>query len=132
MALKVRGLYRPAGGAEELRLRLQEICEKVSAAINRGVQYIVLSDRDSNAQWAPIPSLLLTSAVHHHLLQQRQPHQDRPVVEAGDVREVHHIAVLIGYGASAINPYLAMESVEDMASKGESGRHHRGEGRTTT
>ncbi|MCZ4141677.1 hypothetical protein BZG17_28120, partial [Escherichia coli] len=63
--LKVRGLYRPAGGESELRARLQEICEKVSAAVNRGVRYIVLSDRDSSAAWAPIPSLLLTSAVHH-------------------------------------------------------------------
>ncbi|GAA3688267.1 glutamate synthase large subunit [Arthrobacter ginkgonis] len=120
-ALKVRGLYRPAGGAEELRLRLQEICEKVSAAINRGVQYIVLSDRDSNAQWAPIPSLLLTSAVHHHLLRSANRTKTSLIVEAGDVREVHHVAVLIGFGAAAINPYLALETVEDMASKGELG-----------
>ena len=77
VAMKVRGLYRPEGGENALRARLTEICEKVSGAINRGVQYIVLSDRDSNAQWAPIPSLLLISAVHHHLLEQRQPHQDR-------------------------------------------------------
>ncbi|MEE1620161.1 glutamate synthase large subunit [Zafaria sp. Z1313] len=120
-ALKVRGLYRPAGGEAELKARLQEICEKVSAAINRGVQYVVLSDRDSNAQWAPIPSLLLTSAVHHHLLKSANRTKTSLVVEAGDVREVHHVAVLVGYGASAINPYLALETVEEMANNGELG-----------
>ncbi|MGB9034149.1 MAG: glutamate synthase central domain-containing protein, partial [Paeniglutamicibacter sp.] len=121
VALKVRGLYRPEGGESELRARLQEICEKVSAAINRGVKFIVLSDRDSNAQWAPIPSLLLTSAVHHHLLKSANRTKTSLVIEAGDVREVHHVAVLVGYGASAINPYLALESVEEMATQGELG-----------
>ncbi|GAA5226188.1 glutamate synthase large subunit [Paeniglutamicibacter antarcticus] len=121
VALKVRGLYRPEGGEAELRARIQEICEKVSAAINRGVKFIVLSDRDSNAQWAPIPSLLLTSAVHHHLLKSANRTKTSLVIEAGDVREVHHVAVLIGYGASAVNPYLALETVEEMARQGELG-----------
>lgn len=121
VSLKVRGLYRPEGGEAELRARIQEICEKVSAAINRGIKFIVLSDRDSNAQWAPIPSLLLTSAVHHHLLKSANRTKTSLVIEAGDVREVHHVAVLIGYGASAINPYLAMETVEEMAAQGELG-----------
>ncbi|MFC9933107.1 glutamate synthase large subunit [Glutamicibacter sp. NPDC127525] len=118
-SLKVRGLYRPAGGESELRARLQEICEKVSAAVNRGVRYIVLSDRDSSAAWAPIPSLLLTSAVHHHLLKSSNRTRVSLIIESGDAREVHHIALLIGYGASAINPYLALESVEQMAENGE-------------
>ena len=117
--LKVRGLYRPDGGAEELRRRLQEICEQVSAAVNRGVKYVVLSDRDSNAAWAPIPSLLLTSAVHHHLLNSANRTKTSLLVEAGDVREVHHVAVLIGFGASAVNPYLAMESAEDLVRREE-------------
>ncbi|MBM6620879.1 glutamate synthase large subunit [Micrococcaceae bacterium RIT802] len=117
-SLKVRGLYRPEGGAAELKNRVQEICEQVSAAINRGVKFIVLSDRDSNAQWAPIPSLLLTSAVHHHLLRSANRTKTSLVIETGDVREVHHVAVLIGYGASAINPYLALETVEEMADAG--------------
>ncbi len=121
VSLKVRGLYRPEGGESELRARIQEICEKVSAAINRGIKFIVLSDRDSNAQWAPIPSLLLTSAVHHHLLKSANRTKTSLIIEAGDVREVHHVAVLIGYGASAINPYLALESVEEMARNGELG-----------
>ncbi|MCW4464535.1 glutamate synthase large subunit [Glutamicibacter sp. MNS18] len=115
ITLKVRGLYRPGGGESELRARLQEICEKVSAAVNRGVRYLVLSDRDSSAGWAPIPSLLLTSAVHHHLLKSSNRTRVSLIIESGDAREVHHIALLIGYGASAINPYLALESVEEMA-----------------
>ncbi|XKF78918.1 glutamate synthase large subunit [Glutamicibacter arilaitensis] len=117
-SLKVRGLYRPTGGESELRARLQEICEKVSAAVNRGVRYIVLSDRDSSAAWAPIPSLLLTSAVHHHLLKSSTRTRVSLIIESGDAREVHHIALLIGYGASAINPYLALESVEQLAEEG--------------
>jgi glutamate synthase (NADPH/NADH) large chain len=121
VSLKVRGLYRPEGGEKELRQRLQEICEKVSAAINRGVKFVVLSDRDSNAQWAPIPSLLLLSAVHHHLLKSANRTKTSLLVEAGDVREVHHVALLLGYGASAINPYLALESVEEMALRGDLG-----------
>jgi glutamate synthase (NADPH/NADH) large chain len=119
IAMKVRGLYRPEGGEHALRARLTEICEQVSGAINRGVQYVVLSDRDSNAQWAPIPSLLLVSAVHHHLLRSANRTKTALVVEAGDVRETHHVAVLIGYGASAVNPYLAMESVEQLISSGD-------------
>ncbi|MFK0072127.1 glutamate synthase large subunit [Arthrobacter woluwensis] len=119
VAMKVRGLYRPEGGEQALRTRIKEICEQISSAINRGVQYVVLSDRDSNAQWAPIPSLLLLSAVHHHLLRSANRTKTALLVEAGDVREVHHVAVLIGYGASAVNPYLAMESVEELIRTGE-------------
>ena len=119
VALKVRGLYDPSGGEEALRARLSEICEKVSAAVNRGVHHIILSDRHSNGKWAPIPSLLLTAAVHHHLLRSATRTKASLIVEAGDVREVHHVACLIGYGASAVNPYLAMESVEQLVREGE-------------
>ncbi len=118
-AMRIRGLYRPEGGAASLRARLAEICETVSAAMNRGVQHVVISDRESNAQWAPIPSLLLLSAVHHHLLRSANRTKTSLVVEAGDVREVHHVAALIGYGASAVNPYLAMESCEELVRNGE-------------
>ncbi len=110
----VRGLYDVTGGEESLRARLTRICSEVSAAIERGARFIVLSDRDSGRDRAPIPSLLLTSAVHHHLIRERTRTQVGLIVEAGDVREVHHVALLIGYGAAAVNPYLAMESVEDM------------------
>jgi glutamate synthase (NADPH/NADH) large chain len=77
-----------------------------------------LSDRDGDAENAPIPSLLLTSAVHHHLIREKTRTSVGLVVEAGDVREVHHVALLIGYGAACVNPYLAMESAEDLVLQG--------------
>ncbi|GAA1170595.1 glutamate synthase large subunit [Nesterenkonia xinjiangensis] len=119
IAMKVRGLYRVGSTEEEFRQRIRDLCEQVSAAVNRGVSYIVVSDRDSNAQWAPLPSLLLLSAIHHHLLKSANRTRASLIVEAGDVREVHHVACLIGYGAAAVNPYLAMESAEDMVRRGE-------------
>ncbi len=114
----VRGLYRPEGGGEALLHRLDEICAEVTAAIEAGARFVVLSDRDSTADLAPIPSLLLTGAVHHHLIRQKTRTMVGLIVEAGDVREVHHVALLIGYGAAAVNPYLAMESVEDLVRRG--------------
>ena len=114
----VRGLYEVAGGAEALQARLDEISTEVSGAIEDGARIIVLSDRHSTQEMAPIPSLLLTGAVHHHLVRERTRSQVGLLIEAGDVREVHHVALLIGYGASAVNPYLAVESVEDLAFEG--------------
>ena len=111
----VRGLYRVAGGGRALREKLDELCAEASAAIRGGAKVIVLSDRHATAELAPIPSLLLTSAMHHHLVREKTRTQVGLIVEAGDVREVHHIALLIGYGAAAVNPYLAFESAEDMA-----------------
>jgi glutamate synthase (NADPH/NADH) large chain len=110
-----RGLYDVEGGGKALAERLDEICAEVSAAIADGARIIVLSDRHSTAELAPIPSLLLTGAVHHHLVREKTRTQVGLVIEAGDVREVHHVALLIGYGAAAVNPYLAMETVEDLA-----------------
>ncbi|TLP77539.1 glutamate synthase large subunit [Nesterenkonia sphaerica] len=118
-ALRIRGLFRVGSTEEEFRQRIRTLCEQVSAAVNRGVSYIVISDRDSNAQWAPIPSLLLVSAIHHHLLKSANRTKASLLVEAGDVREVHHVACLIGYGASAVNPYLAIETAEDMVRRGD-------------
>ncbi|VEG26292.1 Ferredoxin-dependent glutamate synthase 1 [Actinomyces howellii] len=117
-AVKVSGLFRVSGGQAALRERIGEICAEIDAAVDEGVSFIILSDRESTAEMAPIPSLLLTSAVHHHLLRRRTRTKVGLVVEAGDVREVHHVALLIGYGAGAVNPYLAMESVEDLARAG--------------
>jgi glutamate synthase (NADPH/NADH) large chain len=114
----VPGLYDVTGGEPALRARLEEIFEEVDAAIARGTRFVVLSDRDSGRDVAPIPSLLLTSAVHHHLIRRKTRTQVGLIVEAGDVREVHHVALLIGYGAAAVNPYLAMESVEDLVRSG--------------
>jgi glutamate synthase (NADPH/NADH) large chain len=114
----VSGLYEVAGDGAALRARLDEICAEVSTAIREGAHIIVLSDRHATAELAPIPSLLLTAAVHHHLVREKTRTQVGLVVEAGDVREVHHVALLIGYGAAAVNPYLAMESAEDLALSG--------------
>ncbi|MFI0766798.1 glutamate synthase large subunit [Streptomyces sp. NPDC021218] len=117
-AANLSGLYRVGGGGQALAARLDEICAEADRAIEDGARLIVLSDRHSDAEHAPIPSLLLTSAVHHHLIGTKQRTQVGLLVEAGDVREVHHVALLIGYGAAAVNPYLAMESVEDLVRAG--------------
>jgi glutamate synthase (NADPH/NADH) large chain len=113
-----RGLYEVDGGGAAMARRIEEICAEVSTAIADGARIIVLSDRHSTAELAPIPSLLLTGAVHHHLVREKTRTQVGLLVEAGDVREVHHVALLVGYGAAAVNPYLAMESVEDLAREG--------------
>ena len=110
----ISGLYRVANGAQAMRDALDEIRQNVVEAINDGARIIVLSDRNSDEVFAPIPSLLLTSAVHHHLIREKQRTKVGLIVECGDAREVHHMALLIGYGAGAINPYLAFESIEDM------------------
>ncbi len=117
-AFVVQGLYRVAEGAKALEDRLAKICEEVDTAINEGITYLILSDRNSNRDMAPIPSLLLTSSVHHHLIRTGRRTMVGLVVEAGDVREVHHVAALVGYGAAAVNPYLALESVELMVKDG--------------
>ena len=113
-----RGLYDVEGGGAAMARRIDEICAEVSDAIAGGARIIVLSDRHSTAELAPIPSLLLTGAVHHHLVREKTRTQVGLLVEAGDIREVHHVALLVGYGAAAVNPYLAMESVEDLAREG--------------
>jgi len=114
----IRGLFFVADGGDSLRERLEEIKAEVSQAIKDGARIIVLSDRDADAEEAPIPSLLLTSAVHHHLIREKTRTKVGLVIEAGDVREVHHVALLIGYGAAAVNPYLAMETAEDLVLQG--------------
>jgi len=113
-AVRVSGLYRVRDGGAGLKARLTEICRHVSEAIEDGVRILVLSDRDSTADLAPIPSLLLTAAVHQHLVREQTRTQVALIVESGDCREVHHAAVLIGYGAAALNPYLAFESIDDL------------------
>jgi glutamate synthase (NADPH) large chain len=114
----IRGLFNVSKGGAGLRERLDEIKREVSQAINDGAHIIVLSDRDGDAEDAPIPSLLLTATVHHHLIREKTRTSVGLVVEAGDVREVHHVALLIGYGAACVNPYLAMESAEDLVLQG--------------
>jgi len=128
----VDGRYRVAGGGAALLARLAEIRAEVSEAIGGGARIIVLSDRGAEAgggqpgasggagdeSLAPIPSLLLTGAVHHHLIAERTRTMAGLVVESGDARECHHIALLLGYGAAAVCPYLAIESVEELVRRG--------------
>ena len=114
----LRGLYRVDQGPTAMEQRLAAMCDEVDAAIENGAQYIVLSDRDSNKDLAPVPSLLMLAAIHHHLIRNSNRMKVGLIVEAGDVREVHHVALLVGYGASAVNPYLAMESVEELVRSG--------------
>ena len=117
-AFAIDGLFEVAGGGEALRAAIEDVRTRVSAAIDDGADVIVLSDRNSTAELAPIPSLLLVSAVHHHLVRERTRTQVGLVVESGDAREVHHMALLKGFGAAAINPYLAFETIDDMIASG--------------
>jgi glutamate synthase (NADPH/NADH) large chain len=105
-------------GGESLARAIEEVRRRVSEAIAGGANLIVLSDRNSTDEWAPIPSLLLVAAVHHHLVREKTRTQVGLVVETGDAREVHHMALLIGYGAAAVNPYLALDSIDDMIAGG--------------
>ncbi|WP_423924125.1 glutamate synthase large subunit [Frigoribacterium sp. 2-23] len=114
----IRGLYRADKGPRALEKRIAAMCDEVDDAIEAGAEFIVLSDRDSNSDFAPVPSLLMIAAVHHHLIRTEKRMKVGLIVEAGDVREVHHVATLIGYGASAVNPYLAMETCENLVRSG--------------
>ena len=107
-----------AAGGEALRRAIDDVRRRVSEAIADGANLIVLSDRNATADWAPIPSLLLTAAVHHHLVREKTRTKVGLVIETGDAREVHHMALLIGFGAAAVNPYLALDSIDDMISEG--------------
>jgi glutamate synthase (NADPH) large chain len=121
----VDGRFDPAGASavergDSLRARLAEICVEVHQAIERGARLIILSDRGpQHEKLIPIPSLLLTGAVHHHLIREKTRTRVGLIVESGDARETHHIALLVGYGAAAICPYLAIETVRDLAATGE-------------
>ncbi|MEV5540405.1 glutamate synthase large subunit [Saccharopolyspora shandongensis] len=113
------GLYEVDGGGEALADAIERIREEASEAIAAGARVLVLSDRDSDHRMAPIPSLLLVSAVHQHLVRTKERLRVALVVESGDAREVHHVATLLGYGAAAVNPYLAFETIEDMIATGQ-------------
>ena len=105
-------------GADLLAQAIERVCVEVSTAIADGANLIILSDRNSTEEMAPIPSLLLTSAVHHHLVRERSRTKVGLVVECGDAREVHHFALLLGFGAAAISPYLAFEAIDDLIASG--------------
>jgi glutamate synthase (NADPH/NADH) large chain len=117
-AVRITGHFDVTGGGAALTRAIEELRTKVSKAIAAGARIIVLSDRDCDEKRAPIPSLLMTAAVHHHLVRERTRMEVGLVVESGDCREVHHVALLLGYGAAAVNPYLAFESIEDLIRDG--------------
>ena len=105
----------PVGQGERgLEASLKGLCQKASEAVATGASILILSDRNADAEHAPMPSLLATSAVHHHLIREGTRTKAGLVVESGEAREVMHFALLIGYGAGAINPYLAFETMADM------------------
>lgn len=106
--------FPAAEGAEGLRKAIDNLCLEAEKAVDEGENYIVLSDRDIDAEHAPIPALLATAAVHHHLIAKQKRIQTALVIETADAREVMHFALLVGYGASAINPYLAFAVIDDL------------------
>src|SRR5271157_3838361 len=114
----IRCLYPVAEGGAGLAAALEEVRAQASAAIADGARVMILSDRGSGEQLAPIPALLAVAGVHHHLVRDRTRTHVGLVVESGDAREVHHMAALIGFGGAAVNPYLVFESIEDMLDRG--------------
>jgi glutamate synthase (NADPH/NADH) large chain len=111
-------LFRVAGGAKELERALDGLCRRASLAVRSGYSLLILTDRGMDDEYAPIPSLLALSAVHHYLVREGTRTGVALVIESGEPREVMHFALLIGYGASAVNPYLAIETLEDQALRG--------------
>ena len=97
---------------------MEQLCRRASAAVESGIGVLILSDRGVDADHAPIPSLLAVAGVHHHLVREGTRHKCGLLIETGEAREVHHIALLLGYGAGSVNPYLAFESLDDLIRQG--------------
>jgi glutamate synthase domain-containing protein 2/glutamate synthase domain-containing protein 1/glutamate synthase domain-containing protein 3 len=114
----LQALFRVDGGGKELERALDGVCRRASLAIKNGYTMIILSDRGVDEEYAPIPSLLALTAVHNHLVREKTRTQVALIMETGEPREVMHFCLLIGYGASAVNPYLAIETIENMANNG--------------
>ena len=111
-------LFRVEGGEKQLEEAVETLCRRASLAIKSGYTLLILSDRGVDEEYAPIPSLLALSAVHNHLIREKTRNQVALIVESGEPREVMHFALLLGYGASAVNPYLAIETLEDLHAHG--------------
>jgi len=111
-------LFRVAEGPEGLGAAVDDLCRQASQAIKEGYNFLILSDRGVNEEWAPIPSVLGVAAVHHHLVRECTRTEVGLIVESGEPRDVHHFACLIGYGAGTVNPYLVFESLVDMERDG--------------
>jgi glutamate synthase (NADPH/NADH) large chain/glutamate synthase (ferredoxin) len=108
-------LFRVAEGPDGLAGAVEDLCRQAAEAVRAGDKFLILSDRGVNEDWAPIPSLLGIAAVHHHLIRESLRAEAGLTVETGEAREIHHFACLIGYGAGTVNPYLAFETLVDMA-----------------
>jgi glutamate synthase (NADPH/NADH) large chain len=114
----VQCLYPVSEGGDGLRRALKGLYAEVDEVIERGAHGVVLSDRGASAEMAPIPALLATAGVHHHLIQTKNRTKVGLIVETGEAREIHHIALLLGYGAAAVNPYLTFDSIDDLVRTG--------------
>lgn len=111
----IKSLFQSQSGAGSLKQALDRLCQQVSEAVKEDYSLIILSDRDTDSSNIPIPSLLATGAIHHHLIREGTRTKVGLIVESGEPREVQHFALLIGYGAGAINPYLALETCSDLS-----------------
>jgi glutamate synthase (ferredoxin) len=113
-SIRLPMLFDPSADGPGMQHALEELMRRAGDAVDAGYTLLILSDRDADRMRAPIPSLLATAAVHHHLVRQGTRTKCGLIIEAGDAREVHHCALLLGYGAGAVNPYLAFETLDDM------------------
>ncbi len=116
-------LFRVDDGESGLKRALDQLCRRATLAIKSGYTLLILSDRGVDEEYAPVPSLLALTAVHNHLIREGSRTQVALIIESGEPREIMHYCLLIGYGASAVNPYLAIETLEGMAQKGELPNH---------
>ena len=117
--VKLPMIFEAAHGKPAMHAALTELCKRAEASVDEGVNYIILSDRGVDEIHAAIPSLLAVSAVHHHLISVQKRVQTALIVESGEIREVMHAALLLGYGASAINPYMAFAVIDDLVKRNE-------------
>lgn len=117
--VKLPIVFEASRGKAALHAALNDLCKQAEASVDEGVNYIILSDRDVDDTHAAIPSLLAVSAVHHHLISVQKRVQTALIVESGEIREVMHAALLLGYGASAINPYMAFAVIDDLVKRNE-------------
>jgi glutamate synthase (NADPH) large chain len=111
-------LFPANSGGSGLRSTVEEMCRAAEGAVDRNCNYIILSDRGVDANWVPVPSLLAVSSVHHHLIKAKKRMQVGLIVETGEAREVMHFALLLGYGASVINPYFCFSVIDELVKKG--------------
>jgi glutamate synthase (ferredoxin) len=119
----LQAVFAAEAGADGMSSALDELCREATTAVDEGHDVLIISDRLAGPHEVPIPMLLAVSTVHHHLIRTGRRMRASIIAEAGDARDVHHLAALIGFGASAVNPYLALATVRDLAAQGETGEN---------